>query len=252
MNIGFEYIDYRWKALQSKAISAEFSRELRLLSAKGEHLDELVKQNEFFQQYLQNRRKIVIQDFGAGSKKMGPEREIGQIARYNSTQSKYSMYLRLLPTLFDKKNILEMGSSLGFGTLSLALGDTDRKITTIEGCPVIAAEAQNLFLQFQLKNIELINLPFGEALGQKFNEKFDFVFVDGHHNGAFVLKYIQQLKSITTKDCVFLLDDIRWDPGMLSVWKKLKSDFSFSVDFFRMGILQNHSSFGHKHLTISR
>ena len=87
--------------------------------------------------------------------------------------------LDFLKNFIDKreiKNILEIGTAIGYSAIQMALVNKDVRITTIEKDEVRYMEA--------LKNIKLFNLEdritliYNDALSLEFNEKFDLIFID--------------------------------------------------------------------------
>ena len=82
--------------------------------------------------------------------------------------------------------------------------------------------------------------------------RFDLVFIDGHHDGKALIKYIKDLEGHTHDQTIFILDDIRWSKSMLDSWNNLiKSDaFNLSMDFFRMGILVKRPNQVKEHFTL--
>ena len=74
------------------------------------------------------------------------------------------------------KNILEIGTAIGYSAIKMCLVDNDIKVTTIE-------RDLNRY-QEALKNIEKFNLEdrikviYADALEVEFNEEFDLIFID--------------------------------------------------------------------------
>ena len=137
-------------------------------------------------------------------------------------------------------HVLEFGTSIGCGTLQLHWGNPEAKIITIEACKETYEFAKKTIEQHQVNNnIKLINSTFNRYLEEKIIEKFDFVFIDGHHDGKSLIDYIKKLDKHTHNDTIFILDDIRWSNDMFNAWKTLVNDeqYHLSLDFFRMGIL---------------
>ena len=99
--------------------------------------------NAYLEELLTRNEKIAIKDFGAGSKQLGSEyRPISGIARKAGISKKRAKLLSKLVTYFEATEILEIGTSLGIGTASLAHGNPEAHITTLEGCPETARIAQ--------------------------------------------------------------------------------------------------------------
>jgi predicted O-methyltransferase YrrM len=117
------------------------------------------------------------------------------------------------------------------------LGNPSAEIQTIEACKETYLVAKENLKQFQ--NIQLINETFDVFLSQSSNIKYDFVFVDGHHDGEALLKYMESLKVVSHTDTIFLLDDIRWSDSMFAAWNKIvaENNYHLTIDLFRMGLV---------------
>lgn len=74
------------------------------------------------------------------------------------------------------KNILEIGTAIGYSAIKMCLASNDVKVTTIErdeGRYNIAIKNIN---EFNLN--DRINLIFGDALDIELNDKYDLIFID--------------------------------------------------------------------------
>jgi len=76
----------------------------------------------------------------------------------------------------DKKNILEVGTAIGYSAIMMALSSPDIKITTIERDKERYLEAIKNVKKFNLE--DRITLIFNDALEVKLKEKFDLIFID--------------------------------------------------------------------------
>jgi predicted O-methyltransferase YrrM len=242
MKIIVEYIHYRRKVLQKTSKSNDFVRSISAenpckLSPRLRKALAKEKRLAFF-----NATLVKVKDYGAGSKSMGEVRSVGQIYRNNRTTRRYSQLLYRIVHTQKRQNILELGTSLGFGTAMMALGCQNGSIKTVEGCPSIANQARERFARLKLQNIKLIHSTFTDFLQNQPEKKFDFVFVDGHHDGEALKLYMSRLKNICTDDCIFILDDIRWSESMRQAWEELSNEYKVNIDFFRMGLLTNQSN----------
>ena len=74
------------------------------------------------------------------------------------------------------KNILEIGSAIGYSAINMALIDKKIKVTTIEKNIEMYNIAKENIHKFNLDNqITIIN---DDALNTKLNEKYDLIFID--------------------------------------------------------------------------
>ncbi|MFM7683888.1 MAG: O-methyltransferase [Bacteroidota bacterium] len=238
MNLIFEFILYQWLAKNRHGIHSPFVYDLsdKCFKIKREKADEILLQ-EYESKLKSNNSKIHIQDFGAGSRKMGTERLINKIYKTSSSKGKFGKLLYQLNRHFEFNNVLEFGTSLGIGTLNLHLGNPSSKITTLEACPETFRFTSSQLNRFP--NIQLINQTFDHFLNEFQNHKFDFVFIDGHHDGDALLLYLEKLKPITHSETIFLLDDIHWSQSMFDAWTKIKENknYNLTIDLFRMGLI---------------
>jgi predicted O-methyltransferase YrrM len=240
MNLALEYIQYRWKAkFTSPTLTETLVNIKNCLSSSTTNLVYERELKVFRSQAKRNKRKIQVKDFGAGSKKMGTKRSIQNIYSNSRSARKYQRFLYQLIKEFNCQSVLEMGTSLGFTTVYLSKATTNGRVITIEACSETAKEASDLFEGMSLENTILVNSTFSDYFEKNRQENFDFVFVDGHHDGKALLEYMNILTKSCSPGCIFVLDDIRWSDGMLGTWRELiqKAEFECHYDLFRMGIL---------------
>lgn len=140
---------------------------------------------------------------------------------------------------------MELGTSLGMGTVALAL-NRQAKITTIEGCPETAAVARDHFRKFNLENIKPQIGEFSKiipALLAKPNKaevpSFDLVYFDGHHTLEATLENFERLLPTAHNDSVFVFDDIHWSQEMEEAWERIKDhpQVKVSIDTFYLGLI---------------
>lgn len=186
-----------------------------------------------------NNKSIQITDHGVGSKRMGNTRTLSQLYKNSSSKGKFGKMLFQLMHHYKLQSALELGTSIGIGAVSMATGNKEADITTIEGCPNTRKEAIEIFEALDLSNIESLEGTFKDVIPTLPDKKYDLIFIDGHHDGNATLQYVEQLLPHAHDDTFFILDDIRWSPSMKSAWEQLKMDerFHVSIDLFRMGMI---------------
>lgn len=74
------------------------------------------------------------------------------------------------------KNVLEIGTAIGYSAIMMALASPTLKITSIERDEERYLEALKNIKKLNLEN--RITLIFNDALDVKLNEKFDLIFID--------------------------------------------------------------------------
>jgi len=240
MNFVSEYIKYFIKSKGRHGIHSPFVYELLDKCLKIRIPDEFITTlNQLQKSLSSNKTLIQIEDAGAGSKKLTNERTIKSIYKIASCKGVYAKLLFQLSNHYKPKNILELGTSLGIGTIHLAFGNPAAKVTTVDACKNTLKIAQLNFEQMNLQNIEVVNAKFEDYLKQENKTIFDLVYIDGHHDGKALKKYLSLLSAVTDENTIFLLDDIRWSNDMLESWNEIISleEFNLTLDLFRMGII---------------
>ena len=254
MNIGFEYIKYRWNAKGRHGIHSPFVYDLLDKCLKIKLADADKKSLEaLFSKLEQNKSSIEIADFGAGSKKLTHTRSIQSIFKTSSSKGKYGRLLYQLARFYSPKTILEFGTSLGVGTAYLQLGNPAAAITTIEVCENTRKKALENFKTLGLEEIVSQQMTFDAYLKTlPASASFDLIFVDGHHDGEALLNYMKQLRSFAHDETIFILDDIRWSTSMLHAWNEIVEDKNYHVtlDFFRFGIVVPRKHQVKEHFTL--
>lgn len=206
--------------------------------------DQVVKTVENFRKSLLNNNNIVsVNDMGSGSLKMGSRsRRISDIARYSSTRMKYSAILAKFARLSGGKDIIEMGTSLGIGTLAMALSAPSSRVITIEGCPETAAVARENFRLMAASNIDIHVGDIGIVLNEL--ESGDgispgLVFIDGNHSEEPLLQYFDTIARNALDDTVVIVDDIHLSKSMERGWTRIKEDkrVRVTVDILQMGLV---------------
>jgi hypothetical protein len=81
---------------------------------------------------------------------------------------------------------------------------------------------------------------------------YDLIFIDGHHDGTALLKYMEALDKNSNDQTIFIVDDIRWSKDMFSAWNQLVQNekYQVSIDFFKMGILMKRPTQIKEHFTL--
>ena len=189
---------------------------------------------------LKQNEAIELKDLGAGSKSIKSSLSTINILtkKVQSTPEKAQILFRIV-SFFQKKNILEIGTSLGLTTAYLSNANKNGKITTIEGDQVVSNLAQKNFNTLKLNNIKLINEPFDEIIPQLLKNKFDLVFFDGNHSKEATLRYFYWLVEYANEDSIFIFDDIYWSSEMKQAWQEICNfdKVMLSLDIFSLGIV---------------
>lgn len=191
---------------------------------------------------LENKNTIEVTDFGAGSRVFKSNvRSINKIAQNAGISPKRAELLFRITNYFRPSNILEIGTSLGLATSALSLGNPKAKITTLEGCPETAKQAQLHLQKINCNNVESIVNEFSNYFKnhQSSTINHQLIYFDGNHSKKATLKYFELLLPTITNETVWIFDDIHWSQEMEEAWNIIKNHpkVTVSIDTFQWGLV---------------
>ncbi len=180
-----------------------------------------------------------VKDFGTGN---SGQRKVKDIARKSSTDVRYGGVMQKIIDAFKVESILELGTSVGVGTMFLARTNAKTEVTTIEGCPETCKFAKSEFAKRKIANVNFINDDFDHLFDcQALNgQKFDLSLIDGNHTNEATLRYFNNIvKNYCGQKSIIVIDDINWSRDMYRAWKEIsaKMQDSLRLNLFRMGII---------------
>lgn len=214
---------------------------------------EYKQMQEYRLNLYRDKNEITVKDFGAGSRVFkNNTRQISKIARVAGMTSKRQKLLYRITKYLNCQNILELGTSLGLGTLSMALASKG-KVTTVEGCPETLKTAQNYFQHFNIQNVWTVNENFTSFLSElPASEKYDLIYIDGNHSGTSTLHYFELLLNHIHNDTLIIFDDIYWSKEMTNAWKEIIKNpkVRVSIDTFQWGFVFFRNEQQKEHFTI--
>ena len=147
------------------------------------------------------------------------------------------------------KNILEIGTAIGYSAIMMALVNDDIKITSIEKDDKRYFEAIKNIKKFNLE--DRITLIYNDALEIKLKDKYDLIFIDAA-KGQYT-KFFEKYKNFLNPNGTIITDNIKFhgyvgessklDKGNLkSLVEKienyiefLKSNTEFDTKFYDIG-----------------
>ena len=216
---------------------------------------------------LQNKNRIEVTDFGAGSRVFKSNtRAINQIAKNAGISSKRAELLFRIVRYFQPNSILEIGTSLGLATVALSLGleaktnraklNKNARIITLEGCPQTMAIAKEQFQisSFKFQNIDFITTEFSTYLTTHNPQPttYNLIYFDGNHSKKATLDYFELLLPTITNDSIWIFDDIHWSKDMEEAWEIIKNHpkVTVTIDTFQWGIVFFRSEQEKEHFVI--
>lgn len=253
MNFVSEYIKYLYNAKGRHGIHSPFVYDFVDVCLRRKPDAGFLSEMKVLANTLAADRTLVeTEDSGAGSRKLGKVRPVSAIFKTASSKGVYARLLWQLARHYKPARVLELGTSLGIGTAHLAAGDPGAEVFSVDACGNTLALAQSTLDRLAVGNVTLLHSTFDAFFAAAPREKFDLVYIDGHHDGKALQRYMSLLAPLTHDDTLFVLDDIRWSDGMLAAWRELsaREDFHLSMDLFRMGILARRSGQVKEHFTV--
>ena len=191
---------------------------------------------------LSDGRTVEVKDLGAGSGSgLKKSRTVAQITRTAAKEKKYAQLLFRLTDYFQPDLILELGTSIGIGTMYLAIARSKSTVITIEGCPETQKIALENFRSAELANITAINGDFDIELPNLLAGPTspDLVYFDGNHRREATLRYFSACLAKAHNNSVFIVDDIYWSKEMTEAWETIKAhpEVTVTLDLFQLGVV---------------
>lgn len=237
------YLHFLWYSKNEHAVHSPFVFNLitKCFYDKAKHTDYALL-NQYRTSLLANKNAIEMTDFGAGSRVFKSNtRSINQIVATAGISKKRAQLLYRITHYFEPNSILELGTSVGLATASLALGNKKAQITTLEGCPETGKIAQKQFKDFQFNHIEAITTRFEAFLheDQLGDKKYDLIYFDGNHAKEATVRYFEQLLPTTHNETIWIFDDIHWSKAMQEAWEMIKNhpEVKVTIDTHQWGLV---------------
>lgn len=210
------------------------------------------KRKKWFAELHRNRHEFPFTDLGAGSKRLEKKRSVSSLAKLSSSRGIYGSVLWQLAHFYRPSAILELGTSIGIGTVHLKQGAPQAHIVTVEGCDQTLSRASQSFDYWNLDGITTICSSFDAFLKLPSFLTYDLIFVDGHHDGEAMLKYLERLLDQSHNETLFIFDDIRWSDDMWRAWQTIVSDtrLHVTIDLGRMGLVWRRKQQTKEHFVV--
>ncbi len=179
--------------------------------------------------------------YGAGSANTSSIQSVRSVISRQAVPKKYGKLLFNLAQWVSARNILELGTSLGVGTMYLASSAPLASVITIEGDETRCQLAIDNLIKLGLFNVNVVQGSFDSELPKVLRDSIslDLVFFDGDHTYHATMANFEMCLGKVHEGSVFVFDDIRWSNDMFKAWQQIVSNESvtISIDLFRMGIV---------------
>ncbi len=236
-----KYLQFLWHSTNQHGVHSPFvfAFVTKCLYDKNSHPQYAVLK-KYRQSLLQNKEKIKVNEFGAGSRVFKSDlRQVSKIATHAGASLKRMKLLYRVVNYFKPDTILELGTSLGLATAALSSNNT-AKTTTLEGCRETAHTAQKELKKLDfIENTEFIINDFNQSFKSLGSENFDLIYFDGNHSKDATLDYFEKLLSTKHNDSVWIFDDIYWSSDMAEAWEIITKhpQVTVTIDCFWLGFV---------------
>lgn len=161
-----------------------------------------------------------------------------KVANDISVQRRWGLFLQLCAEAAGARRVLELGSCVGISGAYLAAASTRPEVVTIEASPELAKVAQSTIARFASEAAVLQGM-FEDRLPEALRGTFGLTYVDGHHDGAATMRYVQAIAPHLEPGALIVLDDIRLYDEMADAWQTLRAlpGVGAAVDVGRFGLL---------------
>lgn len=152
---------------------------------------------------------------------MGSLNELEKYAKENNVPIIMKDGLEFIVNYIKKhkiKNILEIGTAIGYSAINMALVDDNIKVTTIERDETMYAIARKNIRKFNLE--KRITLVLKDALEVNATGQYDLIFIDAAK--AQYIKFFEKFKHNLAKDGAIITDNLNFH-GLTSHPEEIQS-----------------------------
>ena len=212
---------------------------------KIQHQAEIEELRRFFKRDLTSipTSSLGQPSFSRVSKK---EATVAHIEKTAVSSRRKCKLLFQLARYFGSNKILELGMSLGISTLYFCSAVDPENVCSIEGNRLITDYVKPLLPEWS-KGLTILNDSFENALAilRKQNQSFDFIFIDGGHDGPSLFTHLELLSPLLSDVHVLVIDDIYWSKEMTTVWNQIQQSkkYNLGLDFWHFGLLTSRMEF---------
>jgi predicted O-methyltransferase YrrM len=172
------------------------------------------------------------------------DRTVGEHAAVSSKSPSSGAFLHRLVRSLEPRSAVEMGTAVGISGAYIASAlPTGGKLVTLDMLPVAVRTARETFAMLELDDrVEVIEGRFQDTLEQALRhaEPVDFLFIDGHHEEAATVAYLDLAVPHLADQAVVVFDDINFSTGMQRAWATVAARApGFAVPLGALGLWAN-------------
>ena len=169
------------------------------------------------------------------------ETTLSKACRRSSSPDRDAQLIFKLAVLMKSRNMIELGTFLGFGTVYMASTASQARVISIDYDPAAIAQASKNVEALGLNNVEFINDTIDNALPKALQtlSEVDLIFFDANHQHNATISYFEMALPYVRKKTIFVFHDIHWSCGMYQAWRIIKDhrQVSISIECYNVGIV---------------
>ncbi len=199
---------------------------------------------------LSERLEKYIYEFGVNETEVEKELRLYSLVEHSTTSHlqispDQSEFLKIIIKLGNYKNILELGTYLGYSTLGMAL-TTSGTITTIDKDDRFIKKAYIFWKKSNVSHkIKFIRGMAIDEIEKLPLNSFDMIFIDADKTNN--IKYYEKCKSLLSSEGILIFDNVLWkgkvsentkDPKVLKIKEfnnYVKNDNYFEISLISIG-----------------
>jgi predicted O-methyltransferase YrrM len=171
-------------------------------------------------------------------------RTVGEHAAVSSKTPSSGAFLHRLVARLGPRSAVEMGTAVGISGAYIASAlQPGGRLVTLDILPVALETAGETFRAAGVDDrVEMVEGPFGETLEPTLKRvaPVDFLFVDGHHEEAATIAYLDLALPHLAESALVIFDDIDFSPGMERAWATVAARApGFAVPLGALGLWAN-------------
>lgn len=240
MHFTFSYIKHYFGSIKLHGVHSPFvfDLEMKCFKDKTNYLE--YKQLEIYNKILlENKETILLTDLSQSAHiSKNNTQKVADIDKQTSISKKKQRLLFRLTNYLNFKNTLVLGSSLSKATVALAINNKNR-VTTVEGCKLTAAFAENTLKKIGCPEVFVISDTFENILNQPFNFMPDCVYIKENQTKEDILNYFYKLLPLVHNDSVLIFNDIYHSKEITKAWIEIAAHqkVTASIDTFYWGLV---------------
>ena len=176
-----------------------------------------------------------------GARIASKHQSVSSLARQCRITASVGQMLFRLTNHLKPQRILELGTSLGIGTMYLASAAREAQLLSLEPSYDLANIARvNLEILGLNKNVKGLegDLERNQIIALKELVKPDFIFFNGHHAQEAILRYFESSLPFAHLKTVFVFQQTHRTKASVEAWTKIKAHGSvtLTLDFFELSL----------------